>query len=126
MANFQHIVILTGAGLSAESGLATFRDKDGIWAKYDYREVATPEGFRRNPRLVHDFYNQRRRGLEGVVTVRLQLDAGGKVAGLDVEDGAPLLLAKATQEAVKRAGPFPPPPDGLGVLRIPVRYRLTD
>jgi protein TonB len=68
----------------------------------------------------------RRRGLEGVVTVRLQLDAGGKVAGLDVEDGAPLLLAKATQEAVKRAGPFPPPPDGLGVLRIPVRYRLTD
>jgi NAD-dependent deacetylase len=66
MANFQHIVILTGAGLSAESGLSTFRDRDGIWAKYDYREVATPEGFKRNPLLVHDFYNQRRRGLEGV------------------------------------------------------------
>ena len=46
MPDFRHIVILTGAGLSAESGLATFRDKDGIWAKYDYREVATPEGFR--------------------------------------------------------------------------------
>jgi NAD-dependent deacetylase len=66
MANFQHIVILTGAGLSAESGLATFRDRDGIWAKYDYREVATPEGFKRNPHLVLDFYNQRRRGLKGV------------------------------------------------------------
>lgn len=68
----------------------------------------------------------RRRGLEGVVTVRLQLDAAGQVSALDVEGGAPLLLARATQEAVQRAGPFPPPPDGLGVLRIPVRYRLTD
>lgn len=66
MADFRNIVILTGARLSAESGLATFRDKDGIWAKYDYREVATPEGFRANPRLVHEFYNQRRRGLKGV------------------------------------------------------------
>lgn len=58
---YRNIVILTGAGLSAESGLATFRDKDGIWAKYDYREVATPQGFERNPKLVHDFYNFRRR-----------------------------------------------------------------
>ena len=66
MTNFQHIVILTGAGLSAESGLSTFRDKDGIWAKHDYREVATPEAFERNPLLVHDFYNQRRRALKGV------------------------------------------------------------
>jgi NAD-dependent deacetylase len=66
MAEFRHIVILTGAGLSAESGVATFRDRDGIWAKYDFNEVATPEGFRANPQLVHDFYNQRRRGLLGV------------------------------------------------------------
>jgi NAD-dependent deacetylase len=66
MKDFQHIVILTGAGLSAESGLSTFRDKDGIWAKHDYREVATPEAFERNPLLVHDFYNQRRRALKGV------------------------------------------------------------
>jgi NAD-dependent deacetylase len=54
------IVILTGAGVSAESGLGTFRDKGGLWTKYDLREVATPEGFARNPRLVHDFYNARR------------------------------------------------------------------
>ena len=54
------IVILTGAGVSAESGLGTFRDKDGLWTRYDLAEVATPEGFARNPRLVHDFYNARR------------------------------------------------------------------
>lgn len=57
------IVILTGAGISAESGLGTFRDKDGLWTKYDLNEVATPEGFSRNPALVHDFYNARRRNL---------------------------------------------------------------
>ncbi|MBF9034053.1 NAD-dependent protein deacylase [Rhodobacterales bacterium HKCCE2091] len=55
------IVILTGAGISAESGLGTFRDVDGLWTKYDLAEVATPEGFARNPRLVQDFYNARRR-----------------------------------------------------------------
>lgn len=55
-----HILILTGAGISAESGLGTFRDKDGLWTKYDLEEVATPEGFARNPTLVHDFYNARR------------------------------------------------------------------
>ncbi|VAW07723.1 NAD-dependent protein deacetylase of SIR2 family, partial [hydrothermal vent metagenome] len=49
----QNIVILTGSGVSAESGVATFRDKDGVWAKYDYREVATPEGFAADPALVH-------------------------------------------------------------------------
>ena len=60
MSKFQRIVILSGAGLSAESGLATFRDENGIWNKYDYRDVATPEGFQRNPHLVYDFYNMRR------------------------------------------------------------------
>jgi NAD-dependent deacetylase len=57
------IVVLTGAGISAESGLGTFRDKDGLWTQYDLQEVATPEGFARNPVLVHDFYNARRRNL---------------------------------------------------------------
>lgn len=57
----RNIVILTGAGISAESGLDTFRDPSGIWAKYDYRRVATPEGFRDDPALVHEFYNMRRR-----------------------------------------------------------------
>lgn len=59
----RNIVILTGSGISAESGIATFRDPDGVWAKYDYQEVATPEGFAKNPALVHEFYNKRRAGL---------------------------------------------------------------
>ncbi|MEM9318992.1 MAG: NAD-dependent deacylase [Pseudomonadota bacterium] len=54
------IVVLTGAGVSAESGLGTFRDKGGLWSKYDLAEVATPEGFAQNPGLVHEFYNARR------------------------------------------------------------------
>lgn len=57
------IVILTGAGMSAESGLATFRDSDGLWEGHDVQEVASPEGFKENPSLVLDFYNQRRKNL---------------------------------------------------------------
>lgn len=56
----KHIVVLTGAGISAESGLKTFRDSDGLWNGYDVYEVATPEGFKKNPQLVLDFYNARR------------------------------------------------------------------
>jgi NAD-dependent deacetylase len=57
------IVILTGSGISKESGLDTFRDADGIWAKVRLEDVATPEAFARDPNLVHDFYNARRRHL---------------------------------------------------------------
>jgi len=60
MTAYRRIVILTGAGLSAESGLGTFRDRDGIWSRYDLEEVATPQGFARDPALVQDFYNARR------------------------------------------------------------------
>src|ERR1700753_1157712 len=55
------IVVLTGAGISAESGLRTFRDSDGLWEGYDVREVATPEAWQKNPQLVQDFYNMRRK-----------------------------------------------------------------
>lgn len=61
----QRIVLLTGAGISAESGLGTFRDVGGIWSQYDLEEVATPRGFARNPALVHDFYNARRASMRG-------------------------------------------------------------
>lgn len=57
------LVISTGAGMSAESGLSTFRDSDGLWEKYDVMEVASIEGFNRDPELVHQFYNARRRQL---------------------------------------------------------------
>ena len=60
------ILILTGAGISAESGLDTFRDPGGIWAQYDVEDVATPEGFARNPDLVYEFYNMRRANLARV------------------------------------------------------------
>ena len=60
------IVVLSGAGLSVESGLGTFRDADGLWTQYDLEEVATPEGFARNPDLVYRFYNERRAALDGV------------------------------------------------------------
>ncbi len=61
----RNIVILTGAGISAESGLGTFRDQDGLWTKYDLEEVATPQGFARNPTLVQGFYNARRANCRG-------------------------------------------------------------
>jgi len=63
----KHIVVLTGAGISAESGIKTFRDADGLWEGHDVIEVASPQGFQANPELVLDFYNQRRRQLLEVV-----------------------------------------------------------
>ena len=59
----RRIVVLTGAGVSQESGLDTFRDPGGIWSRHRVEDVATPEAFARNPRQVHDFYNLRRRNL---------------------------------------------------------------
>ena len=61
MNNKKHIVVLSGAGISAESGLKTFRDSDGLWMGYDVYEVASPQGWTRNPKLVRDFYNARRK-----------------------------------------------------------------
>jgi NAD-dependent deacetylase len=62
----KHISILTGAGISAESGVKTFRDHDGLWEGHDVMQVATPQGFESNPELVLEFYNQRRRQLKTV------------------------------------------------------------
>lgn len=59
----KHIVVLTGAGVSAESGIKTFRDSNGLWEGYDVMEVASPMGWQNNPELVLDFYNQRRKQL---------------------------------------------------------------
>ena len=62
----QKAVVLTGAGMSAESGLKTFRDENGLWEGHDVMQVASPQGFARNPELVLDFYNQRRKQLMDV------------------------------------------------------------
>ena len=63
--SYQRIVVLTGAGISAESGIKTFRASDGLWEEHRIEDVATPEGFAANPALVHQFYNGRRRQLLG-------------------------------------------------------------
>lgn len=80
------IVILTGAGISAESGLGTFRDKDGLWARHRIEDVATPEGYARNPALVHEFYNARRKqaaqaapNAAHAALARLEADHAGEV-----------------------------------------------
>lgn len=61
----KRLVILSGAGMSSESGIKTFRDSGGLWEEYDVSEVATPEGWKKNQELVLRFYNERRRQLEG-------------------------------------------------------------
>ena len=83
--NYKKIVILTGAGISAESGIKTFRAADGLWEEHPIDQVATPEGYARDPALVHRFYNQRRAGLKSVAPnpahfalARLQEDMAAK------------------------------------------------
>lgn len=62
----KNLVVLSGAGISAESGVRTFRDSNGLWENHRVEDVASPEGFERNPQLVVDFYNERRRQLNAV------------------------------------------------------------
>ncbi|TXE18531.1 NAD-dependent deacylase [Psychroserpens burtonensis] len=70
----KNLVVLTGAGISAESGINTFRDADGLWEGHDVMEVATPQGFAQNPELVLDFYNQRRKQLHEVKPNKAHFD----------------------------------------------------
>lgn len=95
------IVVLTGAGISADSGVSTFRDPDGVWAKYDWREVATPEGFAVNPALVHAFYNARRANLKIVQpnAAHLALARLGALLG-----GALTLVTQNVDDLHERAG----------------------
>ncbi len=66
MNNYNNVVVLTGAGISAESGLSTFRDNNGLWDNHRVEDVATPEAFDRDPELVQRFYNMRRSALKTV------------------------------------------------------------
>ena len=68
------LVVLSGAGISAESGIKTFRDAGGLWEGHDVMEVASPEGWRKNPKLVLEFYNQRRQQLKEVMPNQAHLD----------------------------------------------------
>lgn len=97
----QRIVILTGSGISAESGLKTFRDQNGLWEDHHVEEVATPEAFRRNPQLVHRFYNLRRNQL-----AECEANAGHRaIAKLQNDDSLEVfLITQNVDDLHERAG----------------------
>lgn len=121
------IVILTGAGVSAESGLGTFRDKDGLWTKVDLREVATPEGFARDPGKVLGFYNVRRKNARAarpnaahVALARLQREHSGEV--VIVTQNVDRLHAAAGSEALHMHGRH----DQARCARCEARWQAPD
>lgn len=93
------IVVLTGAGISAESGINTFRDSDGLWEGHDVMEVATPEGYKANPALVLDFYNQRRRQLLAVKPNKAHFNLASLEDNFDVE-----IITQNVDDLHERAG----------------------
>lgn len=103
MESYKNIVILTGAGISAESGIQTFRASDGLWEGHKIEEVATPQGFVRNPKLVHQFYNMRRAQLNsGTVHPNQAHEA---LARLEQElQGSVLVVTQNVDDLHERAG----------------------
>lgn len=95
----KRIVILTGAGMSAESGISTFRDSGGLWEKYRIEDVATPEAFQRNPELVLDFYNQRRKQL-----FEVEPNAGHKILADLEKDFEVEIITQNVDNLHERAG----------------------
>lgn len=93
------IVVLSGAGISADSGIKTFRDADGLWEGHDVMEVASPGGFARNPELVLEFYNQRRRQLREVDPNAGHLALAGLEAHFEVE-----IITQNVDDLHERAG----------------------
>jgi NAD-dependent deacetylase len=101
MGESRNIVVLTGAGISAESGLATFRGLDGLWEGHRVEDVATPEAFRRDPRLVHRFYDARRAQLVEVAPNAAHF----ALARLDREwSGELLIVTQNVDDLHERAG----------------------
>jgi NAD-dependent deacetylase len=101
MSDISSIVILTGSGISAESGLATFRGPEGLWEGHRVEDVATPEAFRRDPALVQDFYDQRRAKLKTVEPNA----AHEALARLDAEwPGGLLIVTQNVDDLHERAG----------------------
>ncbi|KEQ17742.1 Sir2 family NAD+-dependent deacetylase [Endozoicomonas numazuensis] len=101
MPRYQSIVVLTGAGISAESGIRTFRASDGLWENHPVEEVATPEGYYRNPALVQSFYNGRRQQLSEVVCN----DAHKALSDFEKAfDGDFLLVTQNVDDLHSRAG----------------------
>lgn len=101
--NIKSVVVLTGAGVSAESGLKTFRDNDGLWEGHRVEDVATPEAFHRDPTLVYDFYNMRRKQL---LSGEVQPNAAHRaLAEFEKSfDGDFLLITQNVDDLHERAG----------------------
>ena len=93
------IAVLTGAGVSQESGIKTFRDSDGLWEGHDVMEVASPQGFARNPEIVLDFYNQRRRQL-----LTVQPNAAHKAIANLEKDFDVVVITQNVDDLHERAG----------------------
>lgn len=104
MSKTLNIVILTGAGISAESGIKTFRDTGGLWEDHSIEEVATPEGFARNPALVHEFYNQRRAQLPTVSPNAAHKALAKLEAGLVEKGGWVTLVTQNVDDLHERGG----------------------
>ncbi len=98
------IFVLTGAGVSAESGLGTFRDKDGVWTKYDLSEVATPEGFARDPAKVRAFYNARRANLATASPNAAHVALARLEAALAARNGELYLCTQNVDDLHEKAG----------------------
>ena len=93
------VVVLSGAGISAESGIKTFRDAGGLWEGHDVMEVASTEGWRKNPHLVLDFYNQRRKQLKEVLPNKAHLDIQKLEEDLEV-----IIITQNVDDLHERAG----------------------
>jgi NAD-dependent deacetylase len=99
-----NIFVLTGAGISAESGLGTFRDASGIWTRYDLSEVATPEGFARDPAKVRAFYNARRANLASAAPNAAHLALARLQAGLAAKGGRLFLGTQNVDDLHEQGG----------------------
>jgi len=98
------IVILTGAGISAESGIDTFRDAGGLWENHRVEDVATPEGYAKDPELVHRFYNLRRAALKTVKPNPAHIALARLEAGLSAGGGQLTLVTQNVDDLHERGG----------------------
>lgn len=101
---YKNIVILTGAGISAESGIDTFRAEDGLWEQYPVEQVATPEGYAKDPELVHHFYNLRRAALKTVAPNPAHEALARLETGLTKNGGSLTLVTQNVDDLHERGG----------------------
>lgn len=100
---FKHIVVLTGAGISAESGIPVFRSEDGLWEQHRVEDVATPEGFERDPKLVYNFYNTMRRTVKSKVPNAAHQALTRLQAGIEAQGGELCIITQNIDDLHEKA-----------------------